>query len=97
MGSRSTTRKTSKAERMLDDFSGALMTDGYTVYDSACKTKQLENLGCWAHARRYFKEAHDAQGENKAGKANNVEPSVYLREVFTRLPGATCVEDVETL
>tara|TARA_B110000196_G_scaffold14979_1_gene11992 strand:- start:2608 stop:2835 length:228 start_codon:yes stop_codon:yes gene_type:complete len=28
-------------------------------------------------------------------KANNVEPSVYLKEVFTRLPAATCVEDIK--
>ncbi len=66
----SLTRKTSEADWMLGDFSGALMTDGYAVYDSVCKTKQLENLGCWAHPRRYFKEALDAQGKNKAGKAN---------------------------
>jgi transposase len=56
-------RKTSEADWMLGDFSGALMTDGYAVYDSVCKTKQLENLDCWAHTRRYFKEALDAQGK----------------------------------
>jgi transposase len=55
----SPTRKTSEADWMLGDFSGALMTDGYVVYDSVCKSNQLENLGCWAHARRYFKEARD--------------------------------------
>ena len=66
----SPTRKTSEADWMLGDFSGALMTDGYAVYGSVCKTKQLANLGCWAHTRRYFKEALDAQGKNKAGKAN---------------------------
>jgi hypothetical protein len=47
-----------------------VMTNGYAVYDSVCKTKQLENLGCWAHARSYFKEARDAQGKEKAGKAS---------------------------
>tara|TARA_B110001452_G_scaffold152945_1_gene127259 strand:+ start:915 stop:2477 length:1563 start_codon:yes stop_codon:yes gene_type:complete len=66
----SPTRKTSEADWMLGDFSGALMTDGYAVYDTVCKSKQLDNLGCWAHARRYFKEALDAQGKNKSGKAN---------------------------
>jgi transposase len=33
----------------------------------------------------------------ESAKANNVEPSVYLKEVFTRLPVATCVEDIEAL
>jgi transposase len=28
----------------------------------------------------------------ETAKANNVEPSVYLKEVFTRLPAANCVE-----
>jgi transposase len=33
----------------------------------------------------------------ETAKANNVEPSVYLKEVFTRLPAAICVEDIEAL
>ena len=33
----------------------------------------------------------------ETAKTNNVEPSVYLKEVFTRLPAATCVEDIEAL
>ena len=76
----SPTRKTSEADWMLGDFSGALMTDGYAVYDSVCKTKQLENLGCWAHARRYFKEARDAQGKEKAGKANTA--LAFIQKLF---------------
>jgi transposase len=66
----SPTRKICEADWMLGDFSGALMMDGYAVYDSICKTKQLDNLSCWAHTRRYFKEARDAQDKEKAGKAN---------------------------
>ena len=31
----------------------------------------------------------------ETAKANNVEPSVYLKKVFTRLPAATCVEDIK--
>jgi transposase len=33
----------------------------------------------------------------ETAKANNVEPSVYLKEVFKRLPAATYVEGVEAL
>jgi transposase len=33
----------------------------------------------------------------ETAKANKVEPSVYLKEVFTRLPTATCIENVEAL
>ncbi len=66
----SPTRKTCEADWMLGDFNGALMTDGYAVYDSVCKAKSLDNLGCWAHARRKFNDAMIAQGKNKSGKAN---------------------------
>jgi transposase len=33
----------------------------------------------------------------ETAKVNNVEPSVYMKEVFTRLPAATCVEYIEAL
>lgn len=64
----SPTRETSVAHTMLGDFNGTLMTDGYAVYDSVAKTNGLTHLGCWAHARRYFKEASDAQPKGTFGK-----------------------------
>lgn len=64
----SPTRETRVANVMLDDFNGTLMTDGYAVYDSVAKAKDLTHLGCWAHARRYFKEASDAQPKGTSGK-----------------------------
>jgi transposase len=33
----------------------------------------------------------------ETAKANSVEPSAYLKEVFTKLPAATYVEDIEAL
>jgi transposase len=33
----------------------------------------------------------------ETAKANGAESSVYLKEVFTRLPAATYVEDIEAL
>jgi transposase len=76
----SPTSKPSEADWMLGDFSGALMTDGYAVYDSVCKTKQLDNLGCWAHARHYFKEARDEQDKEKSGKANTT--LAFIQKLF---------------
>jgi transposase len=66
-------RKTSEADWLLSDFNGALMTDGYAVYDSVCKTKQIENLGCWAHTGRYFKEGLDVNV-----KIKQVKPRQHL-------------------
>jgi transposase len=65
---------------MLGDFSGTLMTDGYAVYDAVAKTNGLTHLGCWAHARRYFKEASDAQPKGTSGKPE--EALSYIQKLF---------------
>jgi hypothetical protein len=43
----------------LKNFRGALQTDAYKAYESLAKERELdlELVGCWAHARRGFKEA----------------------------------------
>jgi hypothetical protein len=61
----------SRASQCAIDFlqghSGYLQVDGYQAYEST----QATLVGCWAHARRKFKEADIAQnkGKPKAGKA----------------------------
>jgi transposase len=76
----SPTRETSVAELMLADFKGTLMTDGYAVYDAVAKTNGLTHLGCWAHARRYFKEASDAQPKGTSGKPE--QALSYIQKLF---------------
>ena len=50
----------------LGDYSGYLQVDGYQGYAQT----QATLAGCWAHARRKFKEAEVAQAKGKTGKAN---------------------------
>ena len=50
----------------LDGYSGYLQVDGYAGYEKTNATL----VGCWAHARRKFKEAEIAQPKGKTGKAN---------------------------
>jgi len=76
----SPTRETAVAEYMLDDFNGALMTDGYVVYDKIAEIKSLSHLGCWAHARRYFKEASDTQPKGVSGKPE--QALAYIQKLF---------------
>ena len=76
----SPTRETSVAELMLGGFSGTLMTDGYSVYDAVAKSNDLTHLGCWAHARRYFKEASDAQPKGTSGKPE--QALSYIQKLF---------------
>ena len=41
----------------LGDWSGTAILDGYSGYDEVCERNGIRRAGCWAHARRYFKEA----------------------------------------
>jgi len=56
----------------LNDFSGALMVDGYEGYQAVCNEGQLARLGCWAHARRKFMDAKKQQIKGKSGRADQV-------------------------
>lgn len=52
-------RATVQAKRLLNNYEGLLMTDGYSVYSKVAREseKGITNLNCWAHARRKFLEA----------------------------------------
>lgn len=54
-----TSRSKKLPERVLENFSGTLQTDGYKVYQSLAVKNQVTLLGCMAHARRYFDKALD--------------------------------------
>lgn len=49
-----TTRAGKHPKRFLEGFKGYLQTDGYGGYDNLTGIIQV---GCWAHARRYFTDA----------------------------------------
>jgi transposase len=44
----------------LGDFRGYLQADAYGGYDALYATGRVVEVGCWAHARRYFFEAKGA-------------------------------------
>jgi hypothetical protein len=41
----------------LDAFHGYLQADAYAGYNALCATGRIVEVGCWAHARRYFFDA----------------------------------------
>jgi len=49
-------------KQLLEGFKGILLTDGYDAYDTVADANQLIHAGCWAHARRYFKDAQQTSG-----------------------------------
>ena len=56
--------------RLLADYRGYLMTDGYTGYNKLAKAEGVEHLVCFAHVRRYFVEAARVQPKGKRGRAD---------------------------
>jgi hypothetical protein len=63
---------------------GALLSDGHEAYAAVVQAYQLKHLGCWAHARRRFIEAHEALPKD----ARTVETlSAQMLALITELYG----------
>lgn len=56
--------------RLLHDYRGYLMTDGYDAYNKLARTDGITRLACWAHVRRRFMEAVKVQPKGKRGHAD---------------------------
>jgi transposase len=56
--------------RLLEGFSGYLMTDDYAGYNALAARPGIERLACLAHARRKFVEAQKVQPKGKTGRAD---------------------------
>jgi transposase len=79
------TRSGDSATKLLCDFTGALMVDGYEGYSAACAKNSITRLGCWAHARRKFIEAQQAprgagRPKGKTGKAD--QALAYIQQLY---------------
>ena len=57
--------------RLLAGWRGYLMTDGYEAYNAVVVGEQIDHLGCWVHARRYFVDAAKLQVKGKRGRAGS--------------------------
>ena len=68
---------------LLKNFKGYLQTDGYSVYESFGKHKDITLLGCMAHARRGFEKALDYD-KDKAGYAMELFQRLYAIERHAR-------------
>jgi transposase len=50
----------------LKDWSGTLIADGYSGYNEVISRNGIVRAGCWAHARRYLKQAFDTGARSAA-------------------------------
>lgn len=64
-------------KEFLKDYQGYLQSDGYGVYDKIGQAKDIQLVGCLAHARRYFHQAID----------NDSSRSKYALDLFQTIYG----------
>jgi transposase len=55
--------------KLLNGFKGYLQTDGYEGYSKAVNEFKLVHVGCLAHVRRKFVDAHKANRSSKQPRA----------------------------
>jgi transposase len=60
----------------LGDFKGMIQSDGYHAYSGYVHSESHITFNCWAHARRYFKQALD----NHADVANEILN--YIQQLY---------------
>lgn len=49
-------------DKLLGGYKGYLVADAHAVYNHLYKTGDVVEVGCWAHARRYFFKALESDG-----------------------------------
>src|SRR5216683_2878134 len=57
------TRATARAPAVLKDYTGFVQADAYGGYDQLFTGGRIEEVACWAHARRKFFEAQKTDPE----------------------------------
>lgn len=67
-------------KRLLADWRGYLMTDGYRGYDAVVEAQNLTHLACMAHVRRGFVEATAGLPKGKLGRAG--EAIELIRKLY---------------
>ena len=77
------------AEQLLEGFQGYLQSDGYGGYDAVGEREGVVHVGCFAHTRRKFHEALEAQGGGEKAKGGKDSKA---RQGFDRIRALYLVE-----
>lgn len=77
----SKSRSSDVAQKLLKDYKGIMVTDGYSGYNVL--DKELTHAECWAHARRYFYESVPLDENKKMVTSSDGYQGVkYIDELF---------------
>jgi len=83
----SSSRAARQVREVLGDFKGTLVSDGYEAYANYARHRPaLTHAQCWAHTRRYFEQAKQAEPEAVA-EALEIIGTLYCHEKTIRKNG----------
>ena len=74
------TRGSCEIEKLLANYDGAVMSDGYPGYDAIATKFNFIHLACWVHARRYFIKVLDHGKNPNAQKMIDLIGQLYAIE-----------------
>jgi len=75
-------RSSAVPKRLLSDYHGAILTDGYEGYGAVAREQTLLHAGCWAHVRRKFDEARKAASKADIERHRSDELLTLIRELY---------------
>jgi transposase len=78
------TRERHGPKKMLGQWSGTLITDGYSGYDEVTRENGIVRAGCWAHARRKLKDALDLKLKDAAGVLVHVQRLFWIERAMKK-------------
>ncbi len=68
--------------RLLPDYRGAILTDGYEGYTAVASDQHLLHAGCWAHVRRKFDEARKVASHATIERNRSDEMLALIRQLY---------------
>ena len=74
-------RKTDKTAKLLNEYKGYVVCDGYTGYDFL-EEKGIKIQRCWVHIRRYFYDAIKVLSEKERKKSPAYKVFKLINEMF---------------
>lgn len=76
----------------LKDWSGTLITDGYSGFDEVVEQNGIVRAGCWAHARRRFKQAFETGARDAAHVLVPIQRLFAIERALMRRARARCLD-----
>lgn len=82
------------AAEFLKGFTGYVHCDGWNGYD---KVENIKRVGCWAHARRYFKEVINVQANIKDYSTVVGQGFLWIEKIFSTEDKITDAEEIKNI